>query len=219
MIKSMKYNFRLPAIIAVALLAAACATTKSSTSSSPASQSAAPAPTAANPAPGATPPPAEVTEASLRVSSGTADFALRDDLKNVQFDYDSAKLSEDALAVLKANADVLRANPDLEVRVAGNCDERGTVAYNLALGQKRANQVRDYYVQIGIEKGRIATISYGKEQPLCTESNEDCWTKNRRAETAARSKSGAPAVPAATPTPDASAAPAPAVPAATPNSQ
>jgi len=200
MIKIMKINFRLAALVAAAAFVAACGTTKSSTKTSDNGAAAGgTSANGANQAPGNVPPPTDVTEASLRVSSATGDFAVRDDLKAVPFDYDSAKLSEDALAILKANADVLKANPDLEVRVAGHCDERGTVAYNLALGQKRANQVRDYYVQIGIEKGRIATISYGKEQPLCGDSNEECWSKNRRAETAARSKNGTPAVPAAAP--------------------
>ncbi|NNN04765.1 MAG: OmpA family protein, partial [Elusimicrobia bacterium] len=153
---------------------------------------------AAAPAPAA--PAADVTEASLRVNSATGDFALRDDLKVVPFDYDSAALSSDARAILKANADVIKADANLEVRIAGNCDARGTVAYNLALGQKRANQVRDFYVQLGIEKSRLATISYGKEKPLCTDSNEACWARNRRADTAAREKAGTPVVPAAAPT-------------------
>jgi peptidoglycan-associated lipoprotein len=199
MMKIMKQNFHLIAVVAAALFVGACATTKKSETNG-ANPAAAGTAGAAAATPGNTAPPTEVTEASLRTNASTGEFAVRDDLKNVQFDYDSAKLSEDALAVLKANAEVLKANPDLEVRVSGNCDERGTVPYNLALGQKRANQVRDYYMQLGIEKSRIATISYGKEQPLCTESNEDCWAKNRRAETTARAKAGTPAVPAAAPT-------------------
>jgi peptidoglycan-associated lipoprotein len=75
--------------------------------------------------------------------------------------------------------------------VAGHCDERGTTAYNLALGQKRAKEVRDYYVSLGVDGGRLATISYGKEAPLCLESNEACWTRNRRAESRARAKTAA----------------------------
>jgi len=213
--KTMRQN-RFLALLAAALVAAACATPKSaqkSSTSTPAGAAAA----GTNANGGVTPPPPEVTEASLRMSSSTAAFELRDDLKSVPFDYDSAKLSDDALAILKANADILRANDGLEVLVAGNCDERGTVAYNLALGQKRANQVRDYYVSIGIDRGRIATISYGKEQPLCTDSNEDCWMKNRRAESRARLKAGATppsGAPAGT-----DSAPSVSVPAATPTVQ
>ena len=129
-------------------------------------------------------PPTEVTEASLR----TGGFAAREDLKTVPFDYDSAKLTEQALAVLKANAGILKADKGFDVLVAGHTDERGTVAYNLALGQKRAKEVRDYYIRLGVDGRRIATISYGKEQPLCSESSEDCWSQNRRAETLSRAK-------------------------------
>ena len=67
--------------------------------------------------------------------------------------------------------------------VAGHTDERGTVAYNLALGQKRAKEVRDYYIRLGVDGTKLATISYGKEQPACNVSDDECWLKNRRAET------------------------------------
>gem|GEM_PF-903573 len=214
----MRQNRLLP-LLAAAVIAAACATPKSATKNTSSGPNAAGPAAGTNGSGGVTPPPTEVTEASLRLSSSTAAFELRDDLKSVPFDYDSAKLSDDALATLKANADILRSNTDLEVLVAGNCDERGTVAYNLALGQKRANQVRDYYVSIGVDRGRIATISYGKEQPLCTDSTEECWAKNRRAESRARSKSGAPAVPAAGAPAGTDSAPAPTVPGATPTVQ
>ena len=132
-------------------------------------------------------PATDVTEASLR----TGGFDARADLQPVPFDYDSAKLSDDALAVLKSNAASITGDPAIEVLVAGHCDERGTTAYNLALGQKRAKEVRDYYVSLGIDGGRVATISYGKEQPLCAQSDDACWSKNRRAETLARSKATA----------------------------
>jgi peptidoglycan-associated lipoprotein len=129
-------------------------------------------------------PPTEVTEASLR----TGGFDLRDELKTIPFDYDSAKLSEEALTVLKANADIIKEDAAIEVLVAGHCDERGTVAYNLALGQKRAKEVRDYYIRLGVDGRRVATLSYGKEQPVCKEPGETCWSQNRRAETRARPK-------------------------------
>jgi peptidoglycan-associated lipoprotein len=173
-------------IVAAAALLAACATTKTAQKSGLAKDKAGQN-AAAEAAPAA--PATEVTEASLR----NGGFAARADLKNVPFDYDSAKLSEDALVVLKANADVIKADPAVELLVAGHCDERGTTAYNLALGQKRAKQVRDYYISLGVDGGRLATISYGKEQPLCSESNDACWATNRRAETLARSKAAAPA--------------------------
>ncbi|HEX4046758.1 MAG TPA: OmpA family protein [Elusimicrobiota bacterium] len=180
----MKRYIPLP-IIAAALLFAACATTKTAQKNGLANGEAGKNGGAAESAPAA--PATEVTEASLR----TGAFDPRADLKNVPFEYDSAKLSDDALAILKANADVIKADPSIEVLVAGNCDARGTTAYNLALGQKRAKEVRDYYSSLGIDAGRIATISYGKEKPLCAESTDACWATNRRAETLARVKAAA----------------------------
>src|SRR5208282_9679 len=133
------------------------------------------APAAAAPAA----PTAESAEANLR---GT-EFATVPDLQIVHFDYDSYALSEEARNALKTNAQYLQAHADLDVLAAGNCDERGTIAYNLALGQKRAQAVREYYMRLGISANSIATISYGKEKPTCGESNETCWSQNRRTET------------------------------------
>ena len=170
-------------IVAALLLAAACATQKSAQKNGLAKDGKSAGAGAAEGAPAA--PPTEVTEASLRTGG---DFAAREDLKSVPFDYDSAKLSDEALAVLKANAAIIKGEDGLTVLVAGHCDERGTVAYNLALGQKRAKEVRDYYINLGVDGTRVATISYGKEQAICSESNDECWAKNRRAETRARVK-------------------------------
>jgi peptidoglycan-associated lipoprotein len=132
------------------------------------------------------PPGTEVTEASLRGSGFEADA----DIQPVRFDYDSAQLSSESLDVLKANAAVLKTRKGYEFLVAGHCDERGTVAYNLALGQKRAKEVRDYYIRLGVDGRRIATISYGKEQSVCSEQTEECWSNNRRAVTGVRPKGG-----------------------------
>ena len=183
---AMNRHFSIPFLAAAALLAA-CATTKPSQKSGLSKDHVAASSSTAEGAPSA--PPADVTEASLR----TGDFSVRDGLKSVPFDYDSAKLTEDALPILKANAEFIKADPTLEILVAGHCDERGTTAYNLALGQKRAKQVRDYYISLGVDGARAATISFGKEQPLCAESNDACWSKNRRAETRGRNKTAAPA--------------------------
>ena len=131
------------------------------------------------------PPGAEVIEASLRGSGFSADA----DLEPVRFDYDSAQLSPQMLDTLKANAAFLKNKTGFDFLVAGHCDERGTVAYNLALGQKRAKEVRDYYIRLGVDGRLIATISYGKEQQSCAESNEECWSRNRRAVTGVRAKS------------------------------
>ncbi len=105
------------------------------------------------------------------------------ELHAIQFDFDSSDLSNEARDVLTANADYLNKHKDLDVVVSGHCDERGTVSYNLALGQKRAMSVRNYYISLGVEANRSATLSYGKEQPLCMQSTDVCMAKNRRAET------------------------------------
>lgn len=132
------------------------------------------------------PPGAEVTEASLKGAGFDAD----PEIQPVRFDYDSAQLSAQALDVLKANAAIMKLRKGSEFLVAGHCDERGTIAYNLALGQKRAKEVRDYYMRLGVDGRRIATISFGKEQQTCAEATEDCWSTNRRAVTGIRAKAG-----------------------------
>ena len=132
------------------------------------------------------PPGAEVTEASLRGSGFEVDL----DIKPVRFDYDSAQLSPEALDVLKANAALIKTRKGFEFLVAGHCDDRGTVAYNLALGQKRAKEVRDYYIRLGVDGRKVATISFGKEQGECSEASEECWSRNRRAVTGIRAKTG-----------------------------
>ena len=169
-------------LLVIVAMVAACATPGSSNKDGLKKDGKKGAPGASEAAP--TAPPTEVTEASLR----TGGFSVREDLKSVPFDYDSAKLSDEALTMLKANADVIKADATFDVMVAGHCDERGTVAYNLALGQKRAKEVRDYYIRLGVDGTRVATISYGKEQPVCSESTEECWSQNRRAETLSRAK-------------------------------
>jgi len=102
-------------------------------------------------------------------------------LKDVYFEFDSYDLRPDARATLKANGEWLRSNPSAQVQIEGHCDERGTTEYNLALGSKRAQSVKDYLVTLGAAADRLSTISYGEELPVCTEHNEACWQKNRRA--------------------------------------
>ena len=127
-------------------------------------------------------PDVNVEEASLRGK----DFQSVDALETIHFDYDSASLKDEQLQTLKNNAEYLKAHAGIEVLVAGFCDERGTIEYNLALGQKRAKEVREYYIRLGVPGKSVATISYGKESPNCSESTEECWAKNRRAETRVR---------------------------------
>src|SRR5262245_23629616 len=102
-------------------------------------------------------------------------------LKDVFFDFDRYDLSADARTVLRANADWLKSNPAARVEIEGHCDERGTSEYNLALGAKRAQAVREYLVTLGVAPDRLSTTSYGEEIPVCRESNESCWKQNRRA--------------------------------------
>lgn len=169
-------------MLVIAAMLAACATPNASKKSGLKKGGKSGASGASEAAPAA--PPTDVTEASLRAGG----FSARADLKLVPFDYDSAKLSDEALAVLKENAETLKADATFDVMVTGHCDERGTVAYNLALGQKRAKEVRDYYIRMGVSGARVATISFGKEQQVCSESTEECWSRNRRAETLSRAK-------------------------------
>jgi len=102
----------------------------------------------------------------------------------VYFDTDAYEVREDARPILDAQSAWLRRYPAVNVRIEGNCDERGTREYNLALGARRANAVRDYLVSHGVTAARIQTISYGKEQPLDSGSGEESWQKNRNAHTA-----------------------------------
>lgn len=103
-------------------------------------------------------------------------------LKPIYFDFDRAVIRDDAKSIMKANADYLKANPKVKVRIEGNCDERGTIEYNQALGQRRASSARKYLQDLGISGKRISLLSYGKEKPVCMEATEDCWQKNRRDE-------------------------------------
>jgi peptidoglycan-associated lipoprotein len=102
-------------------------------------------------------------------------------LKDVNFDFDSAALSETARATLRANADWLKSNPAARVQIEGHCDERGTAEYNMALGAKRAQAAMDYLTTLGIAGNRLSTLSYGEEIPVCKEKTEECWARNRRA--------------------------------------
>jgi peptidoglycan-associated lipoprotein len=101
-------------------------------------------------------------------------------LQPIHFDFDRSFVRDDARSVMKANAEWLKANPNVKIRIEGNCDERGTKEYNQALGQRRATSAKKYLTDMGISSKRISLISYGKEKPVCTEQTEDCWQKNRR---------------------------------------
>jgi len=93
--------------------------------------------------------------------------------------------------VLTKNADVLKRFDFLKITVEGHCDERGTVEYNLALGDRRSRAAYDYLVSLGVPVERLKTVSYGKEVPICREASEDCWQRNRRAHFTITGKTGA----------------------------
>jgi len=103
------------------------------------------------------------------------------DFRVAYFDFDKYNLRGDAREALEYNARVLRENPNVRVLIEGHCDERGTVEYNLALGEKRANAARDYITSLGINGSRLETISYGKERPVKLGHDEASWQANRRA--------------------------------------
>ncbi|HEY7214179.1 MAG TPA: peptidoglycan-associated lipoprotein Pal [Thermoanaerobaculia bacterium] len=100
---------------------------------------------------------------------------------NVYFDYDESTLTDDTRDKLSRNADLLKSQPRFMITIEGHADERGTNEYNLALGERRANAVKDYLSSLGVGAERVRTISYGEERPVCTESAESCWSQNRRA--------------------------------------
>jgi peptidoglycan-associated lipoprotein len=101
-------------------------------------------------------------------------------LKEIHFDFDKYNIRPEDAKILDGNAAWLKANANNLVLIEGNCDERGTAEYNLALGERRAKAAMNYLVAQGVQASRITIISYGKERPLCTEHNEACWARNRR---------------------------------------
>ena len=118
------------------------------------------------------PPPAtpSLTETEL----------FNQNVKDVYFDYDKADVRPDQQAAIQADAQFLNQHTGINFTVEGHCDERGSTDYNLALGDQRAGAVKNALVSAGVSASRIKTISYGKEKPFCTESNEACWQQNRR---------------------------------------
>lgn len=133
------------------------------------------------PPPAATPDTVRQVDEYTRLSQMSTDEIERMGLFNdIHFDYDKADLREGDRQILARNADVLRKFDFLKITIEGHCDERGSVEYNLALGERRARAASDYLISLGVPAARLKTVSYGKEVPLCQESNEDCWGRNRR---------------------------------------
>lgn len=159
-------------VTATALFAFGCAKKTTPVQTTPAPPAA--PPSTGTPTPGTTPsetPPAPTTPG-----------ATLSDLTTVYFALDSSALDDLARATLDRNAKLMRDNSAWTVTIAGHCDERGTVEYNQALGERRANSVRDYLVAAGVPESRLRTVSYGKEVPAVDGHDESAWSKNRRAE-------------------------------------
>jgi len=133
----------------------------------------APAPAPVAPAPVAPPTAAPAPPAPPK------EYRANDALKQIFFAFDKSDIRPGDAKVLDATAAYLKANPSQLVLIEGHCDERGTAEYNLALGERRAKSAMNYLVSNGIEAGRITTISYGKERPVCSEHAETCWARNR----------------------------------------
>jgi peptidoglycan-associated lipoprotein len=171
---------KLLSVLAIALLVAACSTTPESqgtaegtgSSSQAASSSGGSAPVSST----ATP-----STQSQALAPDSQEYLVVNVGDRVFFDFDKSEIRSDAAATLKRQAAWMEDNPNVTVIIEGHCDERGTREYNLALGERRANAVREHLISLGVSAARIETISYGKERPAVTGSNEAAWAQNRRA--------------------------------------
>jgi peptidoglycan-associated lipoprotein len=123
------------------------------------------------PPPPPPPPQVEVSEEDL----------FTQNVKDAYFDYDKSDIRSDAQQALTSDSDFLKPHMGIKFTIEGHCDERGSEEYNLGLGDRRATAAKNFLVNLGISTDRINTISYGKDRPVCTDKDEDCWQKNRRA--------------------------------------
>jgi peptidoglycan-associated lipoprotein len=163
-------KFKLIIVAGLAAMLAACASTPpQTTTEAPTTEP--PRTTRTDTPPATDMGPTPGTEAHFVATAGDRVF----------FDLDRSSLTSAGRETLRRQADWLNAYPGASILIAGNCDERGTREYNLALGARRANAARDYLVSLGVSPSRIQTVSYGKERPTCRESNERCWSLNRNA--------------------------------------
>ena len=146
----------------------------------PTAPAAPPAPPAPPPAPAPVAPPRALTEDELFAQKTLAQLNAEKPLNDVFFDLDESSIKDDAKASLSTNATWLKRWTGTRINIEGHCDERGTAEYNLGLGERRANAVKAYLVELGVPADRVVIVSKGKESPFCTESNESCWRQNRR---------------------------------------
>ncbi len=169
--------------VAVAVFAAGCH------KKVPAPAPAPPPPPPAAPAPPPPPPPppprpapapAPLTEDQIFAQKSLDQLNAEKPLDDVYFELDESTIRDEARASLQKDADWLKKWASTQVSVEGHCDSRGSSEYNLALGSRRADAVKDYLVSLGVPTGRLSVVSKGKEQPFCTEEGESCWQQNRR---------------------------------------
>ncbi len=157
--KSPNAGLRFAAVAAAFLMLAACSSTDDSANATLSSSS------------------------SGQIAPGSQEDLVANVGDRVFFDTDESSLSDEARATLQRQAAWMQLYPNLTFTLEGHADERGTREYNLALGGRRANSAKDYLVSLGVDGGRLNTVSYGKERPVCLDSNENCWAQNRRAVT------------------------------------
>jgi peptidoglycan-associated lipoprotein len=141
-------------------------------------------PPPAPPRPAAAPAPATtstaLTEEELFARKTLDELNAERPVADVLFDLDGWRIREDARVVLQKNADWLRRWTSTRITIEGHCDDRGTGEYNLALGERRANAVKEYLGSLGVSPDRVLVVSKGEESPVCSDTNEDCWRQNRR---------------------------------------
>lgn len=198
-------NIRYMNMIAVAALCvfgSACAKKQVAVAtppSSPAPVASTPAPRAATPAPARRQTPAQPVARSTPSNYPNAATRARIDeligrIQDAYFDYNAHTLRSDAISTLatdsKELATILQQYPDYKLKIEGYCDERGSAEYNVALGDARAKAAKDYLVNAGVSGNQLDTVSFGKENQVCTEHDEACWQKNRRVHIVAEKKNG-----------------------------
>jgi peptidoglycan-associated lipoprotein len=146
----------------------------------PAAPAAPPAPPAPPPAPAPAPAPKTLSEDEIFAQKSLAQLNNERPLGDVFFDLDASTIKEESKAALSTNATWLKRWTSTRISIEGHCDERGTAEYNLGLGERRANAVKAYLVELGVPADRLVVVSKGKESPFCTDKNEACWQQNRR---------------------------------------
>ena len=139
-----------------------------------------PAPPPPPPAPAAAATPRALTEEELMARKTAEELNKERPLGDVFFDLDQSTIKDEGRAALNTNAAWLKRWSTMRINIEGHCDERGTAEYNLGLGERRANAVKAYLVELGVAADRITVVSKGKEAPFCTEKGEACWQQNRR---------------------------------------